>query len=164
MGDLIREANWLLWIIAALLLGLLELLSLDFVFSMLVIGALAAAGAAFLGYGFTVQVFTFAIASVLALVLVRPALRRWLGRHTPETVTNADALVGRTALTLAEVTARHGQVKLAGETWSARTSEPGSVIPEGVDVTVVRIDGATAVVGPVPAADHSADPTEKESP
>ena len=159
MADLFRETQWLLWVIAALLLGLLELISFDFVFSMLVIGALAAAGAAFLGYGFTVQVFTFAIASVLALLLVRPALRRWIGRHSPETVTNADALVGRTAITLAEVTGRAGQVKLAGETWSARAADQAAVIPEGVDVTVVRIEGATAVVGPVTAADH----TEKES-
>lgn len=156
MADFLRETQWLLWLIAALGLGLLELLSLDFVFSMLVIGALAASGAAFLGYGFTVQVFTFAIASVLALVLVRPALRRWIGRHTPEAETNTDALVGRTALTLAPVTGRDGQVKLAGETWSARTADPATVIPEGVDVTVVRIDGATAVVAPQPAPDTSA--------
>lgn len=159
MADLFRETQWLLWVIAALLLGLLELISFDFVFSMLVIGALAASGAAFLGYGFTVQVFTFAIASVLALLLVRPALRRWIGRHSPETVTNADALVGRTAITLAEVTGRTGQVKLAGETWSARADDQTAVIPEGVDVTVVRIEGATAVVAPVTVAD----PTEKES-
>ncbi|MGF1663358.1 MAG: NfeD family protein [Kineosporiaceae bacterium] len=159
MADFFRETQWLLWLIAALGLGLLELVSLDFVFSMLVIGALAASGAAFLGYGFTVQVFTFAIASVLALVLVRPALKRWLGRRTPDAETNADALVGRTALTLAPVTGREGQVKLAGETWSARTADAATVIPEGVDVTVVRIDGATAVVAPQPARDTP----EKES-
>jgi membrane protein implicated in regulation of membrane protease activity len=159
VADFLRETQWLLWLIAALGLGLLELVSLDFVFSMLVIGALAASGAAFLGYGFTVQVFTFAVASVLALVLVRPALKRWLGRRTPDAETNADALVGRTALTLAPVTGREGQVKLAGETWTARTADPAAVIPEGVDVTVVRIDGATAVVAPQPARDTP----EKES-
>jgi membrane protein implicated in regulation of membrane protease activity len=159
VADFLRETQWLLWMIAALVLGLLELLSFDFVFSMLVIGALAASGAAFLGYGFTVQVFTFAVASILALVLVRPALRRWIGRRTPEVATNADALVGRTALTLAPTTGRDGQVKLAGETWTARTADPGAVIPEGVDVTVVRIDGATAVVAPLPARDTP----EKES-
>lgn len=159
MAEFFRETTWLLWIIAALSLGLLELISFDFVFSMLVIGALAAAGAAFLGYDFTVQVFTFAIASVLALVLVRPALRRWIGRHSPEAATNADALVGRTALTLAEVSVRTGQVKLAGETWSARSADSTAVIPEGVDVTVVRIDGATAVVRPLPAPDVAAPDT-----
>ncbi|MGF1648661.1 MAG: NfeD family protein [Kineosporiaceae bacterium] len=145
--------------IAALLLGLMELISFDFLFSMLVIGALAAAGAAFLGYGFTVQVFTFAIASVLALVLVRPALRRWIGRHNPGTETNTDALVGRAALTLAPVTGRDGQVKLAGETWSARAADPAVVIPEGVDVTVVRIEGATAVV----SSRVTRDTSEKET-
>jgi membrane protein implicated in regulation of membrane protease activity len=154
--DFFRDTQWLLWILAALVLGLLELLSFDFVFSMLVIGALAASGAAFLGYGFTVQVFAFAIASVLGLILVRPLVKRWLTREVVEGVTNVDALVGRTAVTLAPVDVRSGQVKLVGETWSARTENAADVLPAGIDVTVVRIEGATAVVAPTTPQSHPA--------
>jgi membrane protein implicated in regulation of membrane protease activity len=50
---------------------------------------------------------------------------------------------------------RGGLVKLAGEQWSARTDDAALVLPADADVRVLRIDGATAVVGPVqrPAED-----------
>jgi len=38
-----------------------------------------------------------------------------------------------------------GQVKIGGDTWSARTLD-GSVVEEGEAVTVVEISGAMAVV------------------
>jgi membrane protein implicated in regulation of membrane protease activity len=66
--------------------------------------------------------------------------------------TNADALVGRPAEALTEITLRDGRVKLAGEVWSARIAPGTDPLPAGTDVLVVRIDGATAVVRAVPSA------------
>lgn len=146
MNEFIREAQWLLWVGGALVLGLLELTGLDFVFAMLVAGALAAALAAGIGFGFTVQAFVFAGVSVVGLVVVRPYLRRWAIRSSPSSPTNADALPGRSALTLTSVDSRGGQVKLQGETWSARTEAREPSIPAETEVVVVRIEGATAVV------------------
>ena len=45
MADYLRETQWLVWLAAAIILGLVELASFDFVFSMLVLGALAGSGA-----------------------------------------------------------------------------------------------------------------------
>jgi membrane protein implicated in regulation of membrane protease activity len=70
--------------------------------------------------------------------------------------TGVAALVRRPAVVLADVTDRSGLVKLAGETWTARTRTPGEVLREGSDVVVLAIDGATAVVGP---ADRAAPPS-----
>jgi len=78
----------------------------------------------------------------------RRALLRNLRRRTPVVETNVAAHVGRPAIVLTEVTERSGLVKLAGEEWSARSAEPGWTFPVGADVSVVRIDGATALVGP----------------
>lgn len=150
MTEFIREAQWLLWLVAALVLGLLELLSLDFVFSMLVIGALAASGVALAGQGFAAQAVAFVVASLVALVAIRPYLKRWLMRSTPHALTNTEALMGRPAVALVEVTARSGQVKLAGEVWTARAVDPLAVFPAGADVTVVGIDGATALIAAAP--------------
>ena len=58
------------------------------------------------------------------------------------------ALVGRDALVTQQVDAHSGQVKLAGEIWSARSFDDREVIEPGVKVHVVEIDGATAVVFP----------------
>ena len=73
-------------------------------------------------------------------------MKRWAKRSAPFTPTNADALVGREAETLTEVTTHGGQVKLAGEIWTAR-AVPGSRPLEPHSIAqVVAIDGATAVV------------------
>jgi membrane protein implicated in regulation of membrane protease activity len=146
MDDWLQETQWLLWVGGALVAGLLEMLSLDFVFTMLVGGALAAALTAALGGPVTLQVVVFAVVSGVLLVVARPPMKRWARRSAPFQPTNADALVGRRAETLTQVTTHGGQVKLAGEVWTARAA-PGSLPLEPHSIAhVVAIDGATAVV------------------
>ncbi|WP_225754243.1 NfeD family protein [Actinotalea sp. Marseille-Q4924] len=149
------EIHWVWWVIAAVGLGVLEILTLDLVLLMFATGAVAALVASLLGGDITVQVLAFAATSTVMLVFLRPFLLRNLRRRTPLVETNAAANVGRTALTLSEVTDRSGLVKLAGEQWSARTDVTGLVLAADVTVRVLRIDGATAVVGPLqqPAED-----------
>ncbi len=143
------ENSWLLWIAAALVLGILELASLDLVFAMLAGGALAGAGADALGLGYVGQVLVAALAAGLLLATIRPLLLRRL-RMPAAGTTNTPALLGRTALVLDDVSARGGLVKLVGETWSARTAA-GRTFAAGEDVVVVAIEGATAVVDAPPA-------------
>jgi len=78
-------------------------------------------------------------------VLVRPALRRHFnsGKGLPEP---AKALEGKSALVLDRVGRHEGQVKLDGEVWTARPLNENDVYEPGDHVTVVEIDGATAVV------------------
>lgn len=149
------EIHWVWWVIAAVALGVLEILTLDLVLLMFAAGAVAALVASALGGDIVVQVLTFAATSTVMLVFLRPYLLRNLRSRTPLVETNAAANVGRTALTLSEVTDRGGLVKLAGEQWSARTDVSGLVLATDTTVRVVRIDGATAVVGPLqqPAED-----------
>jgi membrane protein implicated in regulation of membrane protease activity len=143
---------WIWWLGAAILLAVVEVVSVDLIFLMLAGGALAAAAAAALGAPLGVQVVVFGAVSVVLLVAVRPwALRRFRSA-VPETLTNVAAHVGRTAVVLLDVTAHAGRVKLAGEVWTARTADPSLVLPAGSTVRVVRIDGATAVVEAAPGA------------
>lgn len=145
--------DWLVWVAVALVAGLLEVAWLQFVLVMFAGGALAAAAASLFGAGPAGQVITFAVGSTVLLVGARPPLVRW-SRRTQETVTGVAALVGRRARALTEVDHDGGQVKLAGEVWSARTELRGQVLPAGMDVSVVRIDGATAVVSAEPPSPH----------
>ncbi len=146
MVDFLRETQWFLWIAGALVLGLLELTSLDLVFGMLVAGAVAAGATAAIGGTFLVQTLVFTAVSTIGLLVARPYLKRTIDRSVPDSPTNVDALTGRYALTITAVDDRGGQVKLAGETWSARTADRTDRIPADTDVVVVRIDGATALV------------------
>ena len=83
------------------------------------------------------------------LVLVRPSVVHRL-HSGPTLVQGHAALVGREGFALTEVDARSGQVKLAGEVWTARPYDETAVIPTGARVQVFEIRGATAYVHEVP--------------
>ena len=67
---------WLAWVGLALALGAIELASVDFVFLMLAGGALAGALAAVLGVPVVGQVLVSLAVAALALLLVRPVIKR----------------------------------------------------------------------------------------
>ncbi|HEX2284306.1 MAG TPA: NfeD family protein [Mycobacterium sp.] len=135
----------LIWLIAALALAGAEALTGDLFLLMLSGGALAAAGSSLVFDDLWVHGAVFLVVSVLLLGLVRPALRRHFhsGTGLPEP---AKALEGKSALVLDRVARHEGQVKLDGEVWTARPMNDNDVYEPGDHVTVVRIDGATAVV------------------
>src|SRR4029079_12792860 len=135
----------LIWLIAALALAGAEALTGDLFLLMLGGGALGAAGSSLIFDDLWVHGAVFAVVSVLLLVLVRPALRRHFmsGKALPEPV---KALEGKSALVLDRVGRHEGQVKLDGEVWTARPLNETDVFEPGDHVTVVQIDGATAVV------------------
>ncbi|MGC1208886.1 MAG: NfeD family protein [Ornithinimicrobium sp.] len=144
--DWLRETQWLWWTAAALILGLIEIASLDLVFTMLAAAAIVAAITAFLGATFPFQVIAFVVTAVILLALLRPLLLRRLKLTGPAPHTNADANVGQRAEVLEAVTDRSGSVKLRGEQWTARTVGPDEQLAPGQMVNVIRIEGATAVV------------------
>ena len=135
----------LIWLIAAVALAGAEALTGDLFLLMLGGGALAAAGSSLFVDDLWVHGAVFLVVSVLLLVLVRPALRRQFlsGKGLPEP---AKALEGKSALVLDRVARHEGQVKLDGEVWTARPLNDNDVYEPGDHVTVVHIDGATAVV------------------
>lgn len=135
----------LIWLIAGILLIIAELLSGDLFLLMVGVGALFGAGSAALTGNPFIDVAVFAVASVGMLALVRPTLkRRFLSG--PDIKTNTDALIGARAVVVSTVDVESGQVKLAGDVWSARCMTDGEPIAPGTSVTVVEISGATAVV------------------
>jgi membrane protein implicated in regulation of membrane protease activity len=136
----------LIWLVAALALAGAEALTGDLFLLMLSGGAFSAAGAsALFGGPVWVDGAVFAIVSILLLLLVRPALRKRFaaGAGLPEPM---KALEGKSALVLDRITRHEGQVKLDGEVWTARPMNDDDVYEPGDHVTVMHIDGATAVV------------------
>lgn len=136
----------LIWLIAALVLAGAEALTGDMFLLMLSGGALAAAGSSWLaGWPVWADGVVFLIVSVLLLTLIRPPLRRRLTPAKGE-VMGIKALEGKSAMVLDRVARDEGQVKLDGQIWTARPLNEGDVYEPGQSVTVVHIDGATAVV------------------
>jgi membrane protein implicated in regulation of membrane protease activity len=108
-------------------------------------GALAAAGSSLVFDDLWVQGAVFLVVSILMLAVVRPVLRRHLTSSESMPVP-AKALEGKSALVLDRVARHEGQVKLDGEIWTARPANDDDVYEPGDHVTVVHIEGATAVV------------------
>ena len=136
---------WLAWVGLALALGAIELASVDFVFLMLAGGALAGALAAVLGVPVVGQVLVSLAVAALALLLVRPVIKRQFTVPDTRDIGTA-AQIGRSALVLSTVTGTDGRIKLGGETWTARTAPDAAACLPGQEVRVVSIEGATAIV------------------
>lgn len=136
---------WLLWVAAAVVLGILEVVSVSLVLVMFAGGSLAAALVSLFNVPWWGQFITAAVVSVILLVFLRPWLLRQMRKRGPVEETNVSALVGHEAIVVSEVGSDYGRVKLSGEVWSARSAS-GAVVAVGARVKVTAIDGATAVV------------------
>ncbi|MFJ1593072.1 NfeD family protein [Kitasatospora albolonga] len=138
---------WLVWLLAAAALGAAEFFTLTLVFGLLAGAALVAAVVAGVGVGLLGQLVALGLAAVAGLAIVRPVALRHMAQ-APPVHEGSDALIGKRAEVMQEVTATHGLVKVSGEEWSARALDESHVIPVGALVDVMEIEGATAVVYP----------------
>jgi membrane protein implicated in regulation of membrane protease activity len=136
---------WLIWLIIAGALAGGEAATGTFVLLMMSGGAVGGAVTAALGGPLLAQVVVAIIMTLALLWLVRPVAIRHMNPG-PAAITGAEALVGREAVVLSEVTRDGGQVRLNGSVWSARAKDPRQELPAGTRVSVIAIDGATAVV------------------
>jgi len=137
--------DWAAWVGLAVLLGVVEVTTLDLTFAMLAAGALAGAATGLVTDNLLVQALVALVVAVAMLAVVRPVALRHL--RTPLAIrTGTDALVGERGLVIEAVDGQSGRIKLKGEVWSARTYDPSTSIEAGRSVEIVQIDGATALV------------------
>ncbi|SDJ56452.1 NfeD family protein [Streptomyces indicus] len=138
---------WFLWLLAAGVLGVAEFFTMTLVLGLLAGAALVAAVVAGVGVGLLGQLVALGVAAAAGLLVVRPVALRQLDQ-APLSRDGTDALIGKRAEVLREVTATRGLIKISGEEWSARSLDESHVIPAGALVDVMEIDGATALVYP----------------
>ena len=140
-------SGWVLWVVAAGVFGIGEMLTMGFFLAPFALGAAAAAIVDVAGAPELAAWIVFVAVSLLTLVMVRPIARS----HTkapPQIRTGAAALIGKQAVVL-ETIANHegvGCVRIDGEVWTARAYDDDEVIEQGKRVQVVEIRGATALV------------------
>ena len=137
--------DWVYWMIAAGALAVGEIFSLSFFLGPIAVAAAIAAVAALIGAGLAIQIVVFIAASAASLLVLRPVARRHL-RTPGQLRTGTAALVGERAVVLERVDQDGGQIKLAGEIWTARAFDEDEVMEEGARVQVMQIQGATALV------------------
>lgn len=141
-------ALWLVWLVVAIALAVAEIFTLTAALGVLGAAALVPAGLAALGLPLPLQLLGFAASATLGVLLVRPVALRHMHRPQLERF-GVDALIGKRAYVLREVTDRDGLVRIDGDEWTARPFDESTVIPVGAAVDVMRISGTTAYVYPL---------------
>jgi membrane protein implicated in regulation of membrane protease activity len=138
---------WVIWLIAAGILGVGEMHQGGFYLAPFALGAVIAAIVSLLGAGAALSAVAFVATSTLVFATLRPVARRH--RQLPPSIrTGAAALIGRPAIVLERIANDEGVgcVRIGGEVWTARSYDDDEVIDAGERVEVVEIRGATALV------------------
>lgn len=138
---------WIVWLVAACVLGVGEMHQGGFYLAPFAIGALLAAVVGLLGVGLALSSVVFLAASAIVFATLRPVARRHR-RLPPAIRTGAAALIGRKAVVLERISNFEsvGCVRIDGEVWTARSFDEDEVFDPGERVEVVEIRGATALV------------------
>ncbi len=147
--DFLVSSTWIVWLALILVFGIVEIVTVQFLFLMLAAGSLAGLIAGLFSVPWWGQVLIASAVALLLIFAVRPSLVRRLGRGGDPTLSNLEALIGLTGIVTTDYAGNVGHVKLSnGETWTARVSADRPLV-DGERVVVAAIDGATAVVVPV---------------
>jgi membrane protein implicated in regulation of membrane protease activity len=138
---------WLIWLIVAAVLTVVEIFTLTAALAMLGAAALVTAGCAAVGLPLPLQFLVFTVVATVSVLFVRPIALRHVLQPQVERF-GVDALVGRAAYVVSEVTGLGGRVRIDGEEWTARAYDETLVISPGTTVDVMEISGTTALVYP----------------
>ena len=135
-----------IWLGVAIVLLVIELVTVGLTTVWFAIGALLAMTLAFCGAGLAWQTTVFVVASVALLVFTRPFVQKYV--NSKHIKTNIDAIVGMTGRVVEPINGIEGTgaVIVDGKTWSARTDNEMTVIPVDTIVTVREVSGVKLLV------------------
>ncbi len=139
---------WLFWLIAAIILVIVEIASQWIWTLCFAIGCLAAMVADVAGASLTPQLIVLSAGSLAAFILLGPKITRFHAAHAADKakLTGTDALIGRQGKLHQPITAdTPGRLKIDGDNWQARTAD-SSPLPQGTLVEVVSLDSIVLIV------------------
>lgn len=141
---------WHIWLIIAGVCFIIEMMTVGFFVFWFGIGALLTMLVSFIWpENIILQATVFVVSSTSLIFLTKPLIKK-ITKSDKKVKTNAYSIIDKTGLVLQDINPTHGvgQIKVSGETWSAKTSD-GSTIEKGTQVKVIEIDGVKAIVEPI---------------
>lgn len=148
---------WIIWLIFAAALVIVELLTQWISSFCLAIGCMAAMIGELCGASVVWQLVWLALGTIAGFVCFIPFFkhrieRKKLSADPAAAASNMDALVGRTARVIVQIPSQGlGRVKLDGDNWQAACAIPVAV---GAEVKVVGYDSIILKVIPVNQSAH----------
>ena len=138
---------WQIWLIATVLLFIIEIFVPTFFAASLGIVTLAASVFAFLGFGVEIQLIVFSIVTLASIFAVRPFMLKYAHKKNGHVQTNVDALAGKKATVIQTIdnSKNEGRVVVEGDNWKAQT-ENDEVVESGKKVEIVKVDSTVVIV------------------
>lgn len=132
---------WHIWVIAALILIIVEIFTQGFAVFCLAVGAAAAAVAAACSAGAEGQLIWFAAVTLISFIFIRPLLLKAFRKGGGGRESGVAALIGREAVVSERISAAEnsGRAAVDGDDWKA-VSADGSVIEKGEKVIIAGVD------------------------
>lgn len=139
------------WIITALILIALEILTQMVWTLCLAIGCVAAIAGDLCGLDLAWQISLAGVTAVIAYFVLMPHLRKWQHRSEKrdgrDARTGMDALLGRKGVVTEPVApGGQGRVRIDGDSWQAKAEDPALRIERGSTVTVQSYDSIVLTV------------------
>ena len=137
------------WLIAMIVLLVVEGLVPGLISIWFALGALAALVSALLHAPLWLQIVWFLAVSIAALALTRPLAKKYINARTQPT--NADMMIGKECVVRESIdnVLGTGAVSVDGKVWTARTESDETKVQEGTRAVVVRIEGVKLIVKPI---------------
>ncbi len=137
-----------IWLAVALVMLVIEALTVGLATIWFAAGALVALLAALLDFSIAVQIVLFLAVSICLLVFTRKIFVEKLKAGSEKT--NVDALVGEKGVVISPIHPYEvGQVKVGGQVWSAVGKKPDETFAVDQLVKINAIEGVKLVVTPV---------------
>jgi membrane protein implicated in regulation of membrane protease activity len=144
------QIAWVLWVVLGVALIVAEIFTTGFVLLWFGVGALAAALAGLLGFGYPFQFLIFFAVSIGLTAASRTILASLFSQsdQPDELKSGAASLPGQTGtvVTSSHGALHEGAVKVFGSTWTAYPAEGEAPLEAGDRVVVERLQGASIYV------------------
>ncbi len=141
---------WYIWLIAAGIFFIAEIITVGFMIFWLGIAALIVCLLSLVIHNIFIQMAVFVVLSTLLLFLTRPFVEKFVIKKDEKVITNAFSIIGKQAKvtkTMDAVT-KLGQIKVGQEAWTAKTAND-TILEEGDVVKVDSIVGVKAIVSKI---------------
>ena len=134
-----------IWLILCGICLIVEIFTVSFLMFFPGVGAFFAFIAALLGATVTVQSLIFVLSSALMIIFLRPLVTKLF--KTKDVAMNSNALIGKSGVVLKDIKGdeKVGQVKVAGEIWSAICEDDNAIMKDS-KITVLAISGVKLIV------------------
>jgi membrane protein implicated in regulation of membrane protease activity len=141
---------WHIWIIAAVILFIVEIFAPSFIFGSVAMGCFAAGVVSIFDFGIKIQLIAFAIGTLIAFFGIRPFVLKYLHKRSDKIKTNVDALIGKTGRVTEPINSskNEGRIIVEGDDWRAET-ENNEIINIGEKIVIVRVDSTILIVKPI---------------